>query len=137
VDRDTVVDEIPYTMRSHLPRHMQLLGDIRTHKGGALRVTRFGLAKMSDSAQKGTSFPPDHLTRILDRVLHAERRCRRRARVHHLSECIILGQSTSIETGAFMVVRRLMMDPRDLVAKRIVFEVGCVTTLEFNTPTSF
>jgi len=26
------------------------------------------------------------------------------------------------------------MDPRDLVAKRIVFEEGKVTALEFNTP---
>ena len=51
-----------------------------------------------------------------------------------VSECIILGQSTRINTGAFIVVRRLMMDPRDLVARRILFEEGYVTTLEFNTP---
>jgi len=87
-------------------------------------VTRFGLAKMSESAQKVTSFPEDDLTRIRDRVRHEERRRWRRVRVHHLSECNILGQSTRIGTRAFMVVRRLMMDPRDLVAKRIVFEEG-------------
>jgi len=46
-------------------------------------VTRFGLAKMSESAQKVTSFPEDDLTRIRDRVLHEERRWRRRVRVHH------------------------------------------------------
>jgi len=135
-------------MRSHLPRHMQLLGDIRTHKGGVLRVTRFGLAKMSDSAQKGTSFPQDHLTRILDRVLHAKRRGRRRARVHHLSECIIRPSASSVRAhhprpvhehrnGRFHGRQEANDDPRDLVAKRIVFEEGCVTTLEFNTPTSF
>jgi len=92
------------------PHHMQLFGDIRTHKVGVLRVTRFGLAKMSESAQKVTSFPEDHVTRIRDRVLHEERRWRRRVRAHHLSECNILGQSTRIGTRAFMVVRRLMMD---------------------------
>jgi len=32
-----------------------------------------------------------------------------------------------------MVVRKLMMAPRDLVAKRIVFEEGYVTSLEFNS----
>jgi len=89
---------------------MQLFGDIRTHKVGVLRVTRFGLGKMSESAQKVTSFPEDHVTRIRDRVLHEERRWRRRVRAHHLSECNILGQSTRIGTRAFMVVRRLMMD---------------------------
>jgi len=62
---------------------MQLFGDIRTHKGGVLRVTRFGLAKMSESAQKVTSFPEDHLTRIRDRVLHEARRWRRRVRADH------------------------------------------------------
>lgn len=38
------------------------------------------------------------------------------------SECMILGQSMRIGTGAFMVARRLTIGPRDLVAKRIAFE---------------
>ena len=63
------------------PRHMQLFGDIRTDKGGVPRATRFGLAKMCESAQKVTSFQEYHLTRIRDGVLHEERRWRRRVRV--------------------------------------------------------
>jgi len=58
MDGDSVVDEIPY------PRHMQLFGDIMTDKGGVLVVTRFGLAKMSDSALKVTSFLEEYLTPI-------------------------------------------------------------------------
>jgi len=113
---------------------MQLFGDIGAHKGGVLRVTRFGLAQMTDSAQKGTLFPEDDLARIRGSVLHRGRRCRGRVRMHHLSGCIILGQSTRIGTGAYMVARRLMIDPSDLAAKKIVFEEGYVMTLEFNTP---
>jgi len=46
-----------------------------------------------------------------------------------VSECIIFSQSTSIGTGAFMVVRSLIIeiDPRDLVAKGMVFEEAYVT----------
>jgi len=68
MDRDSVVDEIPY------PRHMQLFGNIMMYKGGVLGVTRFGLAKMSDSALRVTSFPEDHLTPFRGRVPHEERR---------------------------------------------------------------
>jgi len=62
---------------------MQLFGDIRTRNGGVLRVKRFGLGKMSESAQKAISFPEDHLPRIRDRVLHEEGRWGRRVRVQH------------------------------------------------------
>jgi len=55
-----------------------------------------------------------------------------------VSVCIIYPGASSpgspIGTGAYMVARRLMIDPRDLAAKKIVFEEGYVMTLEFNTP---
>jgi len=39
-----------------------------------------------------------------------------------VSECIILSQSTSIGTHTFKVVRRLMIDPRDLMTKKLLVE---------------
>ena len=98
------------------PRHMQLLGDVMTYKGEVLGITRFGLAKMRDSVLQLASFEKttDHL---FDAAYHMKKDA-----VEGVSECIILGQSMRIGTGAFQVVRRLMMSPEDLRPKRTVFE---------------
>ncbi|PWW74921.1 beta and beta-prime subunits of DNA dependent RNA-polymerase, partial [Tuber magnatum] len=118
--RGSIIDEISYTMREHGmdidPRHMQLLGDVMTYKGEVLGITRFGLAKMRDSVLQLASFEKttDHL---FEAAFHMKSDA-----VEGVSECIILGQSMSIGTGAFKVVRRLMIDPCDLVPKKLVFE---------------
>lgn len=98
------------------PRHMQLLGDVMTYKGEVLGITRFGLAKMRDSVLQLASFEKttDHL---FDAAFHMKTDA-----VEGVSECIILGQSMSIGTGAFGVVRNLMINDKDLKPKRLLFE---------------
>lgn len=98
------------------PRHMQLLGDVMTYKGEVLGITRFGLAKMRDSVLQLASFEKttDHL---FDAAFHMKK-----DKVEGVSECIILGQSMKIGTGAFQVVRKLMFDPKELGPKPTVFE---------------
>lgn len=118
--RQTIIGEISYTMREHGmdvdPRHMQLLGDVMTYKGEVLGITRFGLSKMRDSVLQLASFEKttDHL---FEAALHMKR-----DKVEGVSECIILGQSMKIGTGAFQVVRRLMMSDNDLRKRKTVFE---------------
>ena len=107
------------------PRHMQLLGDVMTYKGEVLGITRFGLAKMRDSVLQLASFEKttDHL---FDAAFHMKKDA-----VEGVSECIILGQSMSLGTGSFQVVRKLMMSKDDLKMKQTVFESaweGCYKT---------
>lgn len=89
-----------------------------TYKGEVLGITRFGLAKMRDSVLQLASFEKttDHL---FDAAFHMKKDA-----VEGVSECIILGQSMSIGTGSFQVVRRLMMSEEDLRMKPAVFEVA-------------
>jgi len=98
------------------PRHMQLLGDVMTYKGEVLGITRFGLAKMRDSVLQLASFEKttDHL---FDAAFHMKTDA-----VEGVSECIILGQSMTIGTGAFGVVRNLMVRDKDLKPKKLLFE---------------
>lgn len=118
--RGSIIGEVSYTMREHGmdidPRHMQLLGDVMTYKGEVLGITRFGLAKMRDSVLQLASFEKttDHL---FDAAFHMKT-----DEVQGVSECIILGQSMTIGTGSFGVVRKLMVDDKDLKPKRQFFE---------------
>jgi DNA-directed RNA polymerase III subunit RPC1 len=65
--RQTIINEIQYTMKSHGmnidPRHVMLLGDVMSYKGEVLGITRFGVAKMKDSVLMLASFEKttDHL----------------------------------------------------------------------------
>lgn len=103
--RASIINEIHYTMSKHGmsvdPRHIQLLGDVMTFKGEVLGITRFGLAKMRDSVLQLASFEKttDHL---FDAAFYMKS-----DKIEGVSECIILGQSMSIGTGAFKVVRPL------------------------------
>lgn len=103
--RSSIINEIHYTMSKHGmsvdPRHIQLLGDVMTFKGDVLGITRFGLAKMRDSVLQLASFEKttDHL---FDAAFYMKT-----DKVEGVSECIILGQSMSIGTGAFKVVHPL------------------------------
>lgn len=116
----SIIHEISETMKSHGmdidPRHMQLLGDVMTYKGEILGITRFGLAKMRDSVLQLASFEKttDHL---FDAAYHMKSDA-----VEGVSECIILGQSMTLGTGAFNVVKKLAIKPRDLQQRKMHFE---------------
>lgn len=98
------------------PRHMDLLADVMTYKGEILGITRFGLAKMRDSVLQLASFEktPDHL---FDAAANMKT-----DRIEGVSECIIMGQTMSIGTGAFQVVRRLGIEDHQVVKKPTLFE---------------
>ena len=52
--RTTIINEIKTTMENHGinidSRHLKLLADTMTYRGEVLGITRFGLAKMKESA---------------------------------------------------------------------------------------
>ncbi|KAK3995740.1 hypothetical protein QBC44DRAFT_319295 [Cladorrhinum sp. PSN332] len=104
------------------PRHMELLADVMTYKGEILGITRFGLAKMRDSVLQLASFEktPDHLFDAAAGM--------KKDRIHGVSECIIMGQTVSIGTGAFQVVRRLGIQDHQTTPRRRMFEDGWAKT---------
>lgn len=118
--RASIIGEIDYTMSNHGmsvdPRHIQLLGDVMTYKGEVLGITRFGLSKMRDSVLQLASFEKttDHL---FDAAFYMKRDA-----VEGVSECIILGQTMSIGTGAFKVVKNTNISNEDLKPKPTLFE---------------
>ncbi|MCJ1287100.1 hypothetical protein MMC26_006448 [Xylographa opegraphella] len=116
--RKTIIDEIQAVMGDMDidPRHMQLLADVMTFKGEVLGITRFGLSKMRDSVLQLASFEktPDHLFEAAWRM--------KSDKIEGVSECIIMGQSMSVGTGAFKVVRKLNLKEGDLGKKETVFE---------------
>ncbi|KAL6921658.1 hypothetical protein FSHL1_005627 [Fusarium sambucinum] len=98
------------------PRHMQLLADVMTYKGEVLGITRFGLSKMRDSVLQLASFEktPDHLFEAAAGM--------KTDQIEGVSECIIMGQTMSVGTGAFQVVRRLGIRNSDVKKKPTIFE---------------
>ncbi|OAA54075.1 DNA-directed RNA polymerase III subunit RPC1 [Niveomyces insectorum RCEF 264] len=98
------------------PRHMELLADVMTYKGEVLGITRFGMSKMRDSVLHLASFEktPDHLFEAAAGM--------KTDRIEGVSECIIMGQTMTIGTGAFSMVRRLGITPEQLVPRRTCFE---------------
>jgi len=116
--RTTIAKEISSVMSGMNidPRHMDLLADVMTYKGEVLGITRFGLAKMRDSVLQLASFEktPDHL---FDAAANMKT-----DRIQGVSECIIMGQSMTIGTGAFQVVRRLGIKDHQMAQKKTLFE---------------
>ncbi|CCK68859.1 DNA-directed RNA polymerase III core subunit RPO31 KNAG_0B04240 [Huiozyma naganishii CBS 8797] len=118
--RASIVGEIDYTMSNHGmsvdPRHIQLLGDVMTYKGEVLGITRFGLSKMRDSVLQLASFEKttDHL---FDAAFYMKKDA-----VEGVSECIILGQTMSVGTGSFKVVKYNDVSERDLKVRPTLFE---------------
>ncbi|PHH75185.1 hypothetical protein CDD82_4549 [Ophiocordyceps australis] len=116
--RTTIADEIGEVMGDMGidPRHMQLLADVMTYKGEVLGITRFGLSKMRDSVLQLASFEktPDHLFDAAAGM--------KTDTIEGVSECIIMGQTMRVGTGAFQVVRRLGVCQGDLKQKETVFE---------------
>ncbi|KAL9602953.1 MAG: hypothetical protein Q9219_001478 [cf. Caloplaca sp. 3 TL-2023] len=116
--RKTIIDEISLVMGDMDidPRHMQLLADVMTYKGEVLGITRFGLSKMRDSVLQLASFErtPDHLFEAAWAM--------KRDRIEGVSECIIMGQSIGLGTGAFKVVRGLNIQEGEVGKRKTVFE---------------
>ncbi|KAF2155004.1 beta and beta-prime subunits of DNA dependent RNA-polymerase [Myriangium duriaei CBS 260.36] len=116
--RKTIIDEISSVMGGMDidPRHMQLLADVMTYKGEVLGITRFGLAKMRDSVLQLASFEktPDHLFAAAIGM--------KKDRIEGVSECIIMGQSMSIGTGAMRVVRSLGIAEEEVPDRKSAFE---------------
>jgi DNA-directed RNA polymerase III subunit RPC1 len=116
--RKTIIDEIGSVMSQMDidPRHMALLADVMTSKGEILGITRFGLAKMRDSVLQLASFEktPDHLFEAAFRM--------KKDKIEGVSECIIMGQSIGLGTGASKVLRRLALTEADLQEKETLFE---------------
>ncbi|KAK6461924.1 DNA-directed RNA polymerase III subunit C1 [Scheffersomyces coipomensis] len=121
--RSSIIKEIDYTMSNHGmsvdPRHIQLLGDVMTYKGEVLGITRFGLSKMRDSVLQLASFEKttDHL---FDAAFFMKN-----DKIEGVSECIILGQTMSIGTGAFKLVKSSNYDKKVLTRKPSLFEEIC------------
>ncbi|ROT36198.1 DNA-directed RNA polymerase III subunit RPC1 [Sodiomyces alkalinus F11] len=116
--RTTIAHEIGVVMGDMDidPRHMQLLADVMTYKGEVLGITRFGLSKMRDSVLQLASFEktPDHLFDAAAGM--------KTDRIEGVSECIIMGQTMTVGTGAFHVVRRLALQPGDICQRPTLFE---------------
>ncbi|KAI5923118.1 hypothetical protein F4810DRAFT_670455 [Camillea tinctor] len=98
------------------PRHMQLLADVMTFKGEILGITRFGLSKMRDSVLQLASFEKtaDHLFDAAAGM--------KADRIEGVSEKIIMGQTMTVGTGAFQVVRRLDLREHQLQKLPTVFD---------------
>ncbi|KAH6603123.1 dna-directed rna polymerase iii subunit rpc1 [Trichoderma cornu-damae] len=116
--RTTIVDEISSVMDGMNidPRHIQLLADVMTFKGEVLGITRFGLSKMRESVLQLASFEktPDHLFEAAAGM--------KTDRIEGVSECIIMGQTMSVGTGSFQVVRRLNIQEWEVEPKKTLFE---------------
>jgi DNA-directed RNA polymerase III subunit RPC1 len=116
--RSTIAREIGLVMGDMGidPRHMALLSDVMTYKGEVLGITRFGLSKMRDSVLQLASFEktPDHLFEAAANM--------KSDKIEGVSESIIMGQTMSVGTGAFRVVRELNLQEGEVGKKATVFE---------------
>lgn len=97
--RSTIISEIMNTMQNHGisidNRHLMLLADLMTYRGEVLGITRFGLAKMKESALMLASFEKtaDHL---FDAAFFGQE-----DPILGVSESIISGMPMEIGTGFF------------------------------------
>lgn len=116
--RSTVVVEISEVMKEMDidPRHMQLLADVMTYKGEVLGITRFGLAKMRDSVLQLASFE-----KTADHLFDAGG-LGRTDLIEGVSECIIMGKTVSLGTGAMEVVRKLNFYEGQIGPRKTIFE---------------
>jgi DNA-directed RNA polymerase III subunit RPC1 len=118
--RATIVREIGAVMNNMDidPRHMQLLADVMTFKGEVFGITRFGLQKTRDSVLQLASFEktPDHLFEAAARG--------KIDTIDGVSECIIMGQSVKLGTGAMHVYKPMNFKEGDVGPKRTMFEEG-------------
>ncbi|KAK4056507.1 DNA-directed RNA polymerase III subunit C1 (rpo31) [Microbotryomycetes sp. JL221] len=110
--RNTIIEQIHYTMSSHGlgvdPRHLMLLGDVMCFKGEVLGITRFGVAKMKDSVLMLASFE-----KTTDHLFNAAFNARRDP-IQGVSECIILGSPANNVGSAMpaLVSAKPVLPPR-------------------------
>ncbi|TAQ83735.1 hypothetical protein B7494_g7938 [Chlorociboria aeruginascens] len=116
--RTTIAKETAEVMKGMEidPRHMELLADVMTYKGEILGITRFGLSKMRDSVLMLASFEktPDHLFEAAAGM--------KSDKIEGVSECIIMGQTMSVGTGAFKIITALKLKEGDVKQKPTSFE---------------
>ncbi|OTB09250.1 hypothetical protein M426DRAFT_316541 [Hypoxylon sp. CI-4A] len=116
--RTTIAKEISSVMNDMGidPRHMDLLADVMTYKGEILGITRFGLSKMRDSVLQLASFEKtaDHLFDAAAGMKDDP--------IEGVSEKIIMGQTMSVGTGAFQMVRYLGHKDQHFKRMPTVFE---------------
>ncbi|XP_051928207.1 DNA-directed RNA polymerase III subunit RPC1 [Hippocampus zosterae] len=114
--RLTIINEIQYTMVNHGMsidrRHVMLLADLMSYKGEILGITRFGLAKMKESALMLASFEKtaDHL---FDAAYFGQKDS-----VCGVSESIITGNPMNIGTGLFKLRQKTDRPPLHALTKR-------------------
>jgi DNA-directed RNA polymerase III subunit RPC1 len=116
--RSTIVREIGEVMKDMDidPRHFLLLADIMCRTGEPLGITRFGLAKMRDSVLQLASFE-----KTADHLFDAGGTGRADL-ISGVSECIIMGKTVSLGTGAMEVVRRMNFFEGQIGLKKTVFD---------------
>jgi DNA-directed RNA polymerase III subunit RPC1 len=116
--RSTIVTEISEVMKDMDidPRHMQLLADVMTYKGEVLGITRFGLAKMRDSVLQLASFE-----KTADHLFDAGG-AGRTDLIEGVSECIIMGKTVGLGTGAMEVARKLNFYEGQIGPRKTTFE---------------
>jgi DNA-directed RNA polymerase III subunit RPC1 len=127
--RQTIINEIQYTMQSHGMRidirHVQLLADIMTFKGVILGITRFGVTKMKTSTLMLASFEM-----TTDILYESATHCRK-DEITGVSECIIMGNMIPVGTGIFKVMydetvkgpqKESMLVQQDLVDESFTFD---------------
>ncbi|KAJ5106015.1 DNA-directed RNA polymerase III largest subunit [Penicillium alfredii] len=116
--RSTIITEISEVMKDMDidPRHMQLLADVMTYKGEVLGITRFGLAKMRDSVLQLASFE-----KTADHLFDAGG-AGRTDLIEGVSECIIMGKTVGLGTGAMEVARKLNFYEGQIGPRKTVFE---------------
>lgn len=95
---------------------MHLLADIMTTTGEVLGITRFGMSKMRDSVLQLASFE-----KTADHLFDAGGTGRTDP-VEGVSECIIMGKTVSLGTGAMEVIRKLNFYEGHTGPKKTVFE---------------
>jgi DNA-directed RNA polymerase III subunit RPC1 len=116
--RHTIVQEIGEVMKDMDidPRHFLLLADIMCRTGEPLGITRFGLAKMRDSVLQLASFE-----KTADHLFDAGGTGRADL-IEGVSECIIMGKTVSLGTGAMEVVRQMNFYEGHIGPKKTVFD---------------
>ncbi|KNE68594.1 hypothetical protein AMAG_12759 [Allomyces macrogynus ATCC 38327] len=118
--RNTIIDEIQNTMKSHGmtidPRHVMLLGDTMTNRGEVLGITRFGVSKMKDSALMLASFE-----KTTDHLFDAARYAKRDP-IEGVSECIIMGQPMPIGSGLFKLLQKDVVAAAPRVTPKLLFD---------------
>ncbi|KAI9353353.1 hypothetical protein DFJ73DRAFT_924461, partial [Zopfochytrium polystomum] len=118
--RNTIIDEIVFTMQSHGMtidrRHVMLLADLMTFKGEVLGITRFGIAKMKDSVLMLASFE-----KTTDHLFEASF-FGKKDTINGVSECIIMGIPMGIGTGLFKLLQKTERKDGLLRTKGLVFD---------------